>query len=158
LPYFDDAKVDRLLEELAALLEARGQAFGDTPELKSLADDLDALTARWHQMAGKPAPEQEIVPDELGTPEFQRAWEEWKQHRKEIKRGLTPTTRRRQLKQLAEWGLDAAIKAIDTSITKGWHGLFEPEGSTNATKHEPEAKEAWLERTAQRRREQGIQG
>lgn len=127
LPFFDDARIDRLFEEIIAALEARGQAFGYTPELKAIIDDMDAVIARWHEFAGKPAPEQEIIPDELDTPDFRKVWEEWKAYRKEIKNRLPPTTRRRQLKQLAEWGLEAALKSIETSLTNGWRGLFPPE-------------------------------
>lgn len=126
LPFPDDAKIDRAFEEVLAALEARQQAFGHKPELKAILDDVDAALARWHEFAGKPAPEQEIIPDELDTPEFRKVWDEWKAYRKEIKNRLSPTMRRRQLKELAEWGLETAIKSMETSMTKGWHGLFTP--------------------------------
>jgi len=157
---FDDSQIDKLIDRLAGLIEARGRAFCESQSLKNCLDRLEAFAAEFYEWAGKPAPEQEIIPDALNTPEFRTAWDAWKKYRKEIKHALAPTTRRRQLQMMEQWGVEAAIKAIDTSITKGWHGLFESEAKASAThdtKHDAEAQNAWLDRTAQRRREQGIQ-
>jgi hypothetical protein len=87
------------------------------------------------------------IPTELDTPAFRTAWEEWIQHRKEIKKPLTPTTASKQLKDLAGWGECAAIAAIDVSIRNGWTGLFEPKGfaPSPAVQTDPnvEAPEGW---------------
>lgn len=66
----------------------------------------------------------------FGSPEFCKAWDEWRQHRKEKKAPLTPSTVRKQFKQLAAWGEKKAIAAIDLAIEKGWTGLFEPKIET----------------------------
>lgn len=53
-------------------------------------------------------------------------WNEWVQHRKELKKALTPTTIKKQLVQLEKWdklGMDTS-EIIYTSITNGWAGLF----------------------------------
>lgn len=63
-------------------------------------------------------------PPSLDTPSFRAAWGEWVQFRKEIKKRLTPSTVRMQLKNLSEVGEKAAIDAIHKSIEKGWQGLF----------------------------------
>lgn len=52
-----------------------------------------------------------------------KAWEAWEQHRKEIKKKLTPTTMRLQLKFLESHKEDHA-EIIRNSITNGWTGLF----------------------------------
>ena len=65
-------------------------------------------------------------PENLNTPEFKQVWEEWEKHRREIRHKITPTTRKRQLKKLSEWGTDKAIRAINRSIDNGWTGLYEP--------------------------------
>ena len=41
-----------------------------------------------------------VFPPELNKPDFLRAWNEWTQHRIEIKKKLTPSTARKQLKLL----------------------------------------------------------
>lgn len=51
------------------------------------------------------------------------AWRDWCQHRREIKKPLTPTSAARQLKALAENPKDAT-PAIYRAITAGWQGLF----------------------------------
>ena len=59
--------------------------------------------------------------------EFKGAWTEYISYRRERRLSrLTPRTINRQLRQLEAWGHDAAIQSIETTITKGWQGLFEP--------------------------------
>lgn len=62
----------------------------------------------------------------LESAEFREAWELWHQHRKEIKKKITPTGEKMQLKDLESWGVEKAIFAIERSIKNGWQGLFEP--------------------------------
>ncbi len=72
-------------------------------------------------------------PAELGSEEFRSAWMAWEGYRREKKKALTPSTRRRQLKMLARMGTDQAIRSIDQSITAGWVGLFEPKDNGKPT-------------------------
>lgn len=64
------------------------------------------------------------LPPALDTPAFRAAWDDWVQHRKEIKKKLTPLAARQQLKNLADVGEREAIAAIKKSIGNGWQGLF----------------------------------
>lgn len=66
------------------------------------------------------------VPFELDHPEFHAAWKEWCEHRKEMKKKLTPRSKKMQLKRLAAWGVNGAVASITESIACGWSGLFEP--------------------------------
>lgn len=66
------------------------------------------------------------LPEPLDTPEFAAIWQLWKKYRVEIRKRITPTTERMQLKRLAAWGAKKAIFAIERSIENGWIGLFEP--------------------------------
>jgi len=53
-------------------------------------------------------------------------WNEWVQHRKEIKKPLTPTTIKKQFKQLEDFnrlGMDTT-EVINASIAGGYAGLF----------------------------------
>jgi len=71
------------------------------------------------------------IPDSLkiGNPQdFYRAWVTWIAHRQEIKKPITPTSARQQLKQMSDWGVDRSIAAMEYTIRKGWQGLTEPEG------------------------------
>ncbi len=80
------------------------------------------------------------LPPELETPEFQKTWGEWEQHRTEIKKILTPSTIARQLKMLSKFTPATAIAMIDQSICGGWTGLFELKdnyGNGQTTKTNP---------------------
>ena len=55
--------------------------------------------------------------------EFREAWRKWKTFRKEIKKPLTNSTIKMQLKQIAAWGERMSIRIIETNILNGWYGL-----------------------------------
>lgn len=57
---------------------------------------------------------------------FCEAWQEWIQHRKQIRKPLTEAAVRKQLKMLAEYSEEQAVDIINQSIKNGWQGLFEP--------------------------------
>jgi len=65
-----------------------------------------------------------VFPSGLDTPEFKTAWQEWTQHRKEIKKKLTPSTISKQLKMLSGYPVAVVVKTIESSIQNGWQGLF----------------------------------
>jgi len=68
------------------------------------------------------------------------AWRAWEQHRKEIRKKLTPTTTKRQLAML-EKNKDNHVDIIEKSIANGWTGLFEitdrKKTSTNKVESKP---------------------
>lgn len=65
------------------------------------------------------------IPETLNTPAFTAVWNDFVQHRREIKKPLTPLAAKKQLNILTKWGVARAIAAIDYSIAKGWQGIFE---------------------------------
>ena len=65
------------------------------------------------------------IPASLDHPSFISAWNDYRQHRKEIKKPLTPTAEKRQLARMEKLGLDRAIAATEHSIAQGWRGIFE---------------------------------
>mgnify|MGYP003627900666 CR=1 FL=1 len=93
------------------------------------------------------------IPDQLNTPEFNQAWEDWGNHRKEIKKTLTPSTTTRQLNKLLKMGAGKAIAALNNSIEKGYTAIVEPyeaNGSGKPCKNahheiEPDAAAKWTE-------------
>jgi hypothetical protein len=70
----------------------------------------------------------------FSSDEFRKVWTEWEQHRREIKKPLTPTSTRHQLKDLVSTGEAEAIAAIHRSIGNGWTGIF-PAASKNKPDH-----------------------
>jgi hypothetical protein len=77
-----------------------------------------------------------VFPSEwMQDTDFQGTWAEWVQHRKEVKKELTASTTRSQLKKMAKLGKDISIDMMERSIGSGWVGLFEPDG-TQQTKLE----------------------
>jgi Helix-turn-helix domain len=65
------------------------------------------------------------IPRSLRTENFLKAWGEWQQHRREIRKKLTPLAARRQLARLEAMGSTRAVAAIEHSIQNGWTGIFE---------------------------------
>lgn len=62
-------------------------------------------------------------PDQLDT----EAWAEYKQHRKEIRRPLTPLAEKKALVKLLNLADECRCKQsqiIDQTIENGWQGLF----------------------------------
>lgn len=86
-----------------------------------------------------------VIPDSLQVPEFLSAWELWKQHRKEKKKPLTPTSTSQQLKKFTEWGVSRAVAAIMYTIEKGWEGIQEPTGQ-RAFANDPHGNLAFRDR------------
>lgn len=82
-----------------------------------------------HKTGETPAPPEDLktdIPADLQIPEFLKAWESWKSYRREIHKAIKPSTAKRQLDQLAQWGSARAVEAIEASIRQGWTGLFNP--------------------------------
>jgi len=66
------------------------------------------------------------IPEQLQTlTNFKEAWEDWQQHRREIKKPLTSQTAKEQLAKLTQ--VVDPIATIRHSIAGGWQGLFEPQ-------------------------------
>lgn len=61
------------------------------------------------------------------SPDFAAAWADWLQHRREIKKSVTPTQSIAQLQKLGSMKEKDAISTIRNTIEKGWQGLREPE-------------------------------
>lgn len=51
-------------------------------------------------------------------------WEQWLQHRRELKNPLTPTAARLQIAQIFRWPEAEAIADIERSIQAGWKGIL----------------------------------
>ncbi len=76
------------------------------------------------------------IPTELDTPEFNAAWNEFLQHRKEKKSPMTPTAKNNMFRKFTTWGVENAVVAIDAAISNGWTGVFEPKQNKSNSKPE----------------------
>lgn len=65
------------------------------------------------------------IPPEIDTPDFRRAWADWKADRAARRvKPLTQAGEIRQLKHLATFGPAVAIEATETSLRNQWQGIF----------------------------------
>lgn len=69
------------------------------------------------------------LPPKLDTKPFRGAWNDWIQHRREIRKKLTPLAVKMAITKLEKLGHDRAIETIEHSIANGWTGLIEPKRS-----------------------------
>jgi hypothetical protein len=73
--------------------------------------------------------------------EFRQAWQDWINHRKEIRKKITPLSARKSFSQFVKIGEARTIAAINNSIMHGWTGIFEAKQSEHSASHR-EAKKA----------------
>ena len=71
------------------------------------------------------------IPPSLNVPNFLKAWKEFEQHRRELRKKLTPLAARKQLASLAAIGPDRAVIAINHSIKSSWLSIHEPQGGNH---------------------------
>ncbi len=82
--------------------------------------------------------ETETYKEETDTdlPDFINAqtWADFRQHRKEKKQPLKPTTMKRLFKKMEKWHADKidVNELLDTSIRNGWTGVFPPKDKRKA--------------------------
>lgn len=65
------------------------------------------------------------IPSDLDTPEFLSAWKDFQQHRKEIRKKMTPLAGKRMLKKLNKHSPGVAVLMLERSIENGWQGVFD---------------------------------
>jgi hypothetical protein len=75
---------------------------------------------------------EETVEDNLPEWLDREAWGNWEKHRREIRKKLTPSTKKSQLKML-ERNKANHVQIIENSIQNGWTGLFEIKGNAKQT-------------------------
>lgn len=70
------------------------------------------------------------MPSALAGEDFEEAWKEWAEYRKQAKlKAYLPMGAQKQLAELATIGKARAIAAINHSIAQGWQGIHEPKSS-----------------------------
>lgn len=77
--------------------------------------------------------------------EFREAWRDWEQHRREIKKPLTPTSTRKQLEDLSKMSEAESIAAMHRSIANGWQGIFAASSKTKPDHRQAKAAREYPE-------------
>ena len=68
----------------------------------------------------------ESMAPEFDTAEVRHAIDRWRQHRKELRKKLTPSTEQALFRELLDIGPARFVNAVSHSIKQGWQGLYEP--------------------------------
>lgn len=82
-------------------------------------------------------------PQELDTPEFQSAWAMFLEHRRQIKKYMTPLAASMSIKKLMSLSGGnpvVAVQIIEQSVANGWQGLFELKNGSAPKKPLPAKK------------------
>jgi hypothetical protein len=125
---FDDSPVDELdhqTEDSSGINHQNRAPDGDDSEIE---------TKTWRKSKRKSSiPKPIPIPKELQSPDFVTVWDQWIQHRQEIRKPLTPTSTSQQLNKLVCWGPSRAIAALQHTIANGWQGIREPEATNGSS-------------------------
>lgn len=94
---------------------------------------LEADSASASASASEIKKEDAQIPPRLDTPEFRKAWEEYRADRKERKKTMTHRAEKMSLAKVEPLGPRLAIEAINNAIAGGWTSLWDPSGKRNGT-------------------------
>ena len=87
----------------------------------------------------------EEVPDAWPAA-LRQAWADWQQHRKELRKPITPLARKQQIALLSTWDPAHAVANIQHAIRSGWTGLYDrpqqsgARGRPTNTNHTPDRR------------------
>jgi hypothetical protein len=70
-----------------------------------------------------------LVPQNLIFEVFGEVWDDFVDHRKQMKKPLTELAAKKQLQILSEMDPQDAVTAMNNSIANGWQGIFEPKAT-----------------------------
>lgn len=119
-----------LLQQLMEIL-TKIEATADDDDKRKIASVLKEW-AKLIKPAGRAKQKQKFDPRSLTLPRdlimgsFPRMWDNWIEHREEIKKPLTKKAAEMALKKLEQIGSTRAVAALQHSISNGWQGIFEP--------------------------------
>ena len=130
---YDKNEVDQVVETLNGVVE-RLNGGGSLVErggreIESKKEPVKKNHNKKEPIKNKPSWN---IPNNLYQPDFVQAWEDFQQHRKEIKKKLTPLAGSRTLNKLSKYPVDVAIQMLEQSIENGWTGVFEIKNGTRS--------------------------
>lgn len=107
----------------------------DVPALVGVGDEgaIRGSESKAESFVREPAAPGDVVwPEQLDSVKFRKAWSEYESYRKRAKhKPLLPESQTAQLKNLATYGEDIAIIAINNTIANQWQGIFPEKVRTN---------------------------
>jgi len=127
-PTNKESTKEREYKETYPLNPPRGE---DQEEVPSADNSLFAEAADKDEQPSpkkRGSPQLPDIPDALNTPAFVKAWQEFLQHRKELRKPMTPTAAKRLFAKLEPIGPERAAAATLTSIAYGYQGIFPEKG------------------------------
>lgn len=101
------------------------QPDGESEEWKPTSGNFRELPARREAEGKEKEKEKDSVELPFDTETFRAVWQNWRDHRKAIKKAMTPQAERLALAKLPSSESDA-VHWIETAIEKGWQGIYEP--------------------------------
>jgi hypothetical protein len=117
----------------------------NTDNKQKIKDKIKAQPKKQVAMAAEPM----VLPDWLPS----ETWEEFKQHRKQLKKPMSELAQKKSIKQLEKWRSEGqdVVEVIEASIANGWKGLFEiksqgathGKGNSNSGKGGKEKFDSW---------------
>ena len=134
----DDLKIDGLsLDQLNKLCPDMASKISDTVSEKSDTVPEEGEGEGEGEGEKKNKKKKTALVD-LPTWLNKQAWEEWVQHRQEIKKPLTPLAAKKSIDVL-EAHQSQQREIINTSISRGWTGLFPPKEARDSGGKQPRA-------------------
>lgn len=133
------AKYKQKAERARGLADKRWHGQREDTKSDTISHTESSATNTKTKIDTKPVSKQKVaeapvvIPPVLDTIEFKTAWQEYITHRSQNgMKSLKMKSIQRTYDAMANWGHDAAIEAINTSIRNGWQGIFEPRSQVNA--------------------------
>lgn len=111
-----------LQNEVKEKQESLQESLQPVKEKKKSSPPIPPLKETKERVTKTPAyPYAQMLPEP-----YREKWIQWEQHRKQIRKTLTPTSAAQQIKLLLQYDPKTAGEIIDTSIRNGYQGLFPP--------------------------------
>lgn len=102
------------------------QVLKETP----LPPEPEPAPSPRHNANGRKPPNDPGALNEIEPPyqteTFREAWADFVEHRRQIKKPLTPLAVKRMFITLRKWGESRAVQSLHDSVQNGWQGIFEP--------------------------------
>lgn len=134
---------EHITREQTRLRVERHRAKGACNGTSNASETAQKSETKKSETKNKTKDEVWVIPLLLSTDEFADAWRDFVQHRREIKKPITPTAGRGTLKRLEAMGVERAIAAIRHSIANQWQGIFEPDTGTSGSKQRDKTRAAF---------------
>lgn len=127
-----DKNAGKKIDEIEYMIGERVKLFGEHPQHEACLAAVAALREAYSEWSEKTSgvvtkkfdPTTMQLPPNLDTAKFKLSWFEWCDYRAGKRKPITAKAAKKQLKEMSECGLEAAIEAIDDAIKNDYQGVF----------------------------------